>query len=152
MEDFSVSTIQQLQDYCASHPGGVFSKTLDKSAKNDIDLKPLRTPLEILQQLASSRDILLRLEKSSGDTHLVLLPWNDQISKRNEYRIFVCDGKVVAVSQQQWSNAEARITLEEATIAAASAERLVNDKLRGCVHGQTWQSMPMLTMTRNYVI
>eukprot|EP00551_Chaetoceros_affinis_P008366 CAMPEP_0203670166 /NCGR_PEP_ID=MMETSP0090-20130426/6334_1 /ASSEMBLY_ACC=CAM_ASM_001088 /TAXON_ID=426623 /ORGANISM="Chaetoceros affinis, Strain CCMP159" /LENGTH=403 /DNA_ID=CAMNT_0050534979 /DNA_START=13 /DNA_END=1224 /DNA_ORIENTATION=+ len=129
LDDFSNVMVESIQNYCQRYPGGVFAKTLEKSAKNDTTLRPLHEPLEIIQQLTSSRDVLCNLEHKVT-SKLVLMPWNSKISKMNEFRLFVHDSRLVALSQQQWYRS-VEITEEMAIIAAKAACEFVQNIVEG---------------------
>lgn len=54
------------------------------------------------------------------------MPWNPEISKRNEYRLFVHNSRLVALSQQQWYR-NVGISREMVIIATQAASEFVEN-------------------------
>jgi len=140
-EDFSAEFLQTIDEYCRVHQEtGIFAKTHQKSAKNDITLRPLHSAADVLRQLALSRDVLETMEQSSGtleEIPLVLIPWQARISKENEWRVFVQDGHVRALSQQQWCTALG-LTVEDAHEVAESVVVWYKDEVQ---NNLSWSDM-----------
>jgi hypothetical protein len=88
--------------------GQAFVKTAEKSAKNDVPLRPHATAQSALTELTSSEDVL-RQSLSGGAAgrarYLVVQPWEHGISAHNEWRLIVCGGRVAGISQQTWRRA-----------------------------------------------
>jgi len=88
--------------------GSAFVKTAEKSAKNDVPLRPHATAQSALMELTSSEDVL-RQSLSGGAAgrarYLVVQPWEHGISAHNEWRLIVCGGRVAGISQQTWRRA-----------------------------------------------
>lgn len=106
LEEFHEKTLKAVEEYIQQHQEtGVFVKTHDKSAKNDVIMKPLHSIREILAQLTFSRDLLGSLERMKSAGHLctlVLAPWKTGITSYNEFRVFCQNHQVRAVAQQKW--------------------------------------------------
>ena len=130
LDDFSKTTIDCISKYCqANKMNGVFVKTMDKSAKNDNPMVPLFTPLEILQNLATSRDVLLTLEQKLT-SHLILMPWNTHIQTCNEYRLFVHNKHLMAISQQKWYCNSTGITRDMAILVGKTAFGFISEIIK----------------------
>jgi len=144
LEDFSRKTLETIQNYLDQHQAtGVFVKTLDKSAKNDVRLEPLYTLFDVISQLTFSRDVLAMLEflvakKKEGENsatsnccYLILMPWHEKITALNEFRVFCRNQKVVAMAQQKWyldlsdrtTYGDERLTPQKAIRAARATVR-----------------------------
>jgi hypothetical protein len=109
--------------------GKAFAKTAEKSAKNDVILKGHTTGLSILKELTSSEDVL-KQSLGRGATgrrqtarYLVVQPWQENISKCNEFRVVITNKEVTAVSQQTWACSVGH-TIETATACIPPILRL----------------------------
>lgn len=80
-----------------------FMRLSGTSGKNEKAVTPLKTANEIVDRLLSV-DMFRRreYERSDKDTYLVLMPWNDKIESRCEFRIFVVNNKLTAASPQRY--------------------------------------------------
>lgn len=97
---FLESTFPLIREYIKLHlDTGVFVKLSHKSAKNNYKLCPAFTVTDVFDNLVHSKEVLRNVDKS---TSIVLKPWNDDISKETEYRVFIEQQKVVGISQQEW--------------------------------------------------
>lgn len=97
---FLEALFPQIRDYIRMHKStGVFVKLSHKSAKNNHKLYPSFTVTDVFDNLVHSEEVLKNVDKS---TTLVLKPWNDDITKATEYRVFVEQGRVIGISQQEW--------------------------------------------------
>lgn len=101
IEDWSV--LPKIQAYLREHfDTGVFVKVCDASPK-DVLQGPLRTAKDIWMALAQSkrvRTFLLANDPLLSD--LVIRPWIREIGKHNEFRVFIRNSRLVAISQQCW--------------------------------------------------
>lgn len=103
LEDFGEKLRNRIDEFIRRHQEtGIFIRTNHKSAKNDTKLRPLFSVRDALEQLTHSRDILRVLETRREDQAIVMLPWEPRISTKNEFRVFVNDRQVRAISQQRW--------------------------------------------------
>jgi len=94
-------TVAGCRDYLKKNSGtGVFTKLSHKSAKNEFRLYPAKTVVQVFDNIVHSQEVLKNVPKSSS---LVLKPWNDNISKTSEYRVFIEQRRIIALSQQAWS-------------------------------------------------
>lgn len=105
---FEWSIVKIIQQYLSEHKEGIFVKLCDASPKDGENLdhqrhnmKPLKNPEDIWLTLTSSRRIYTFLKHHTGEATLVTRPWNFSINENNEYRVFVRDGKLIAISQQK---------------------------------------------------
>jgi len=97
---FLESTFSIIREYIKLHRNtGVFVKLSHKSAKNNHKLYSSFTLTDVFDNLVHSEEVLNNVDKS---TSIVLKPWNDDISKATEYRVFIEQKKVVGISQQAW--------------------------------------------------
>ena len=81
-----------------------FMRLSSTSGKNYQDVRPMCTTEDILSNLIKNKIFVKReYGRKNKDTYLILIPWNDDMDERYEFRIFVKDGKLVAASQQWWS-------------------------------------------------
>ena len=54
LEDFSAEFLQTIDDYCRVHQEtGIFAKTHEKSAENDITLRPLHSSADVLRSISA---------------------------------------------------------------------------------------------------
>ena len=103
IDDFSKEFIDDIQSYLTKYNNSVFIKTSEKSSKNDTTMKPLQNIVEIIDQLTSSKDILVQsLSYPNRCKNLIIQPWNNDIQPENEYRVIVENKKILAISQQKW--------------------------------------------------
>jgi hypothetical protein len=70
------------------------------SGKNEKSVRPFRTADEIIAHLCAVRLFATREYSRDKDTFLVLVPWNDAIDERNEFRLFVVARRLTAASPQ----------------------------------------------------
>ncbi len=79
-----------------------FVRLSSTSGKNDTPVRPYSNTQEIISHLQRCK--LFRSREYSRDkpSWLILIPWNDTIDARNEFRIFVVDGVLCAASPQYW--------------------------------------------------
>jgi hypothetical protein len=66
-----------------------FVRLSSTSGKNEKSVRPFRTADEIIAHLCAVRLFATREYSRDKDTFLVLVPWNDAIDERNEFRLFV---------------------------------------------------------------
>lgn len=108
LEEVSRGLLQDIEQAIDSVGGHAFAKTAEKSAKNDVVLRPHSTAISVLKELTSSQDVLQQSLGQDGAgrrktaQYLVLQPWIDAISKSNEFRIIVSNQRVAAITQQSW--------------------------------------------------
>jgi len=97
---FLESIIDDIRVYLKKQSeNGVFVKLSQKSAKNEMKLYPAFTVSEVFDQLVHSQEVLKNIPKS---TSIVLKPWNTEITKATEHRVFIQQQRVIAISQQEW--------------------------------------------------
>jgi len=87
--------------------GAEFFVRLDDCSPKDNNggLRPLQKGSQIISQILTSKRCMLRIESSNSqrsNINLVLKIWRRDIDIRNEFRVFVVEQKVTAVSQYHW--------------------------------------------------
>lgn len=87
---------------------GVFVKLSHKSSKNDFKMYPSHTITDVFDNLVHSPEVSRNISKSSS---IVLKPWNMKIKKPTEFRVFVENSKIIAVSQQEWHTHQPHLPL-----------------------------------------
>lgn len=81
-----------------------FMRLSSTSGKNDRAIMPMCNVDDILNNLIKNKIFVKReYMRKNKDTYLILIPWNDKMDERYEFRIFVKDDKLVGASQQWWS-------------------------------------------------
>ena len=91
----------QLNDVCSK---GIeyFVRLSGTSGKNEKPVRPFKYTRDILQHLKSIELFRSREYKRDKETVLVLIPWNDNIDHRCEFRIFIVNKKITAASPQHF--------------------------------------------------
>jgi len=79
---------------------GWFVRLSSSSSKKETFVHPNRTAVEIINYLTCSKKFYDAEYTIAKDTCLILIPWNDKIKKRNEFRLFIKNKMVTGVSQQ----------------------------------------------------
>lgn len=80
-----------------------FIRVSSTSGKNEKPVEPFYDVDTIISHLASVELFVLQEYNKIKDSYLILMPWNDKIDTRYEFRIFVFNNKLVGASQQFWS-------------------------------------------------
>lgn len=81
---------------------GYFVKLGSSSAKQSHILKPLKNSSEIMNFL-NNRQFMETEYQMQKTTFLVIMPWKIDIRKKYEFRVFVYNRRVTAISQQFWN-------------------------------------------------
>jgi len=104
IEQVSAGLLEKLSSAIRSVGGRAFAKTADKSAKNDVKLQAHTRPESILDELTSSKDVLVQslASKEAPATYLVLKPWKDEVDAASEFRAIIIDRQLAGISQQFW--------------------------------------------------
>ena len=100
----------ELQILNYPHDLNIFVKLFSSSAKNEKKLVPFHTVNEIIDFITGRVQFYQQdfcdYKKYSPvfdfPLGVVLLPWNEKIDTRSEFRVFVRNLNVVAISQQAW--------------------------------------------------
>ena len=79
-----------------------FVRLSSTSGKNEKSLKEFYTADQIINHLTSNKLFVFQEYERDKDTYLILIPWNEYIDPRYEFRIFVIDGKLTGASIQCW--------------------------------------------------
>ena len=77
-----------------------FVRLSSTSGKNEKSVKPFTTTEDIISHIASVKLFVDQEYRRDKISSLIIMPWNDQIDDRYEFRIFVVDGILTAASQQ----------------------------------------------------
>jgi len=80
-----------------------FMRLSSTSGKNSKPLEPVSTYEDIIRRLITNREFYEREYTRDKDTNIILIPWNDTMDQRYEFRIFVVNGVLTGASQQWWS-------------------------------------------------
>ncbi len=91
----------QLDTICCSGKE-YFVRLSATSGKNEKPVRPFKCADDIIEHLMRVEQFRKREFDRNKDTFLVLIPWNDVIDPRCEFRIFVVDGKITAASPQRY--------------------------------------------------
>ncbi len=80
----------------------LFARLSGTSGKNEEGLYPLNDDMDVLNFITTNRLFLQQEYVINKQTDLILMPWNDQLNERYEFRIFVYQGKLTGISSQKW--------------------------------------------------
>lgn len=93
----------QLDEFLQQNPGEYFIKLSSTSGKCQKSVEPFSQTKDIIKHITSTKIIrdqeYKRLDKPS---FLIMIPWNDNITKKYEFRMFIVNRKITAISQQFW--------------------------------------------------
>jgi hypothetical protein len=107
----------QMQKILDDHKDtGLFVKTSFQSAKHECKLFPAFTIMDIFENIIYSKEIWTSIDQTSC---IILKPWNSEISKNTEFRVFVEDKRLIAISQQAWS-----VSMDEKPVLTHLIEKL----------------------------
>lgn len=95
---------QKIQDVLVSSGSGseYFLRLSGTSGKNEKPIRPFKTADDIIEHLTRVDLFRTREYERKKDTFVVLIPWNDTIDPRCEFRIFVVNNKLTAASPQRY--------------------------------------------------
>lgn len=77
-----------------------FIRLSSTSGKNEKSVKPFKTPNDIISHISSVKLFIDQEYKREKESYLIMIPWNEHINDRYEFRIFVVNHQLTAVSQQ----------------------------------------------------
>ena len=103
-----LSIYEAIRQYSDSHQtNGFFVKVADASPKDTRGIEsqkhamtPLRSPEDLWTALTNSKRVRTFVTYHQGRCDMVLRPWNNTITRDNEYRVFVFNQRARAISQQ----------------------------------------------------
>lgn len=72
------------------------------SPKHNIPIRPINTADQVLDYITESPKYLQFEYTRTKPTFLVLIPWNNKLNKKFEFRLFIKDRKITCASQQEW--------------------------------------------------
>ncbi len=72
------------------------------SGKNEKPVRPFSDADDIIEHIISVKLFHEQEYARNKDTYLIMIPWNDVIDPRCEFRIFVVNRKLTAASPQKW--------------------------------------------------
>lgn len=88
---------------CLVKHNSYFIRLSSTSGKNENSLVELHNTDQIIKHLSSNKLFVFQeYERMDKDTFLIIIPWNENINERHEFRIFVVNGKLVGASIQKW--------------------------------------------------
>jgi hypothetical protein len=90
---------QNITEALKKYDSPVFVKLDQLSAKTDTEIRPLKNAEEILFHITHSKKLYKSVYGRNLPVKLILIPWK-KIDPKYEFRIFICNKKVVAISQQ----------------------------------------------------
>lgn len=79
-----------------------FVRLSGTSGKNEVSPIPFNSALAIVKHLTKVDTFVTREYKRDKPTFVILIPWNDRIDPKTEFRIFVVDKQLTAASPQRW--------------------------------------------------
>lgn len=79
----------------------LFIRLSGTSGKNSFELAPIQSIQDIFTFLRLNKNVRFELQKPK-ETCLILMPWRKEIEPKYEFRIFVHERRLTAVSQQDW--------------------------------------------------
>lgn len=94
--------LQLMNDVAKNMDNGqhYFVRMSSTSGKNEKYVRPFNDASDIVSHIASMKLFVDQEYIRDKDSFIILIPWNDQIESKYEFRIFVVDNRLVAVSQQ----------------------------------------------------
>lgn len=110
-----------------------FVKTGCTSGKNKVPIYPCRGAKEITNRLLENPELHMREWSNLQKESLVfLLPWNDKINARNEFRAFVAHGRITCLSPQRYWECH-NYTVEELQAVEWAVNNLKDFPYKFCV-------------------
>jgi hypothetical protein len=112
------SATEAATDEKEDNVGGVFVKLSTTSAKNEGTIKRCHTVQQVLEAVTDAPTLLGDLERAVQTAEtlcVIVMPWNEALQRRGrkwEFRVFVCDAAITAISQQVWSEC-VKLTAED---------------------------------------
>lgn len=79
-----------------------FVRLSSTSGKNEQPIKPFVDPYSIIEHLVSVNLFSEQEYKRDKESYIILIPWNETINPRHEFRIFVVNRKLTAASPQRY--------------------------------------------------
>jgi len=79
-----------------------FVRLSGTSGKNEKSVRPFKSATDIIEHLTRVDLFKSREYERNKDTFVVLVPWNDAIDPRCEFRVFVVNNKLTAASPQRY--------------------------------------------------
>ena len=113
----------------------MFVKLLSSSAKNEQRVVPLYTVQQIIEFITGRVQFLQQDFRNYFKYHfdtpigVVMMPWNESIDAKSEFRVFIRNRHLIAISQQAWYTVF-HYTPEEIRTIASSIAELFNQILR----------------------
>ena len=118
---------KEIEDCMKKYNNRCFVRGEIMSAKNDNGKQVISSAKECLLYLGKSRDILKSLcDIENEKSYIAIMPWNEKIKLSNEFRIFVLNGKIKAISQQKW--------YIYAGITRTYILDIISELYQGCLH------------------
>ena len=87
---------------CLKSNQSYFIRLSSTSGKNEKSLKIFHNADEIIKHLISNKLFVFQEYDVIKDTYLIIIPWNDKIDERCEFRLFYVNKKLTGASIQKW--------------------------------------------------
>jgi hypothetical protein len=97
--DFIENLKKNMKEFTDYDNNSVFVKTVMTSGKNDSNIEPCNTFIDVIIRITNNLSIYRNMVKPEMNTDLVLQQW---INIKYEFRIFIKQNKVTAITQQKW--------------------------------------------------
>lgn len=97
LDTFKLQIDKNLEKGCS-----YFVRLSCTSGKNEKVLEPLHTRDEIIRRITTNKLFAEKEYMRDKPTYLIIIPWNDNIDSRYEFRIFVVNGKITCACRQLW--------------------------------------------------
>jgi hypothetical protein len=116
-----VSLCQSMSDVLLRGP--MMLRMSSTSGKHSQSVRPMIHTTDVFDALVSNPQFMrYEFSKESKDSYVVLVPWNEKINKRCEFRLFIYDRKLAAASQQYLDTKLPRLSPEEISSAVVALE------------------------------
>ncbi len=98
-----VGITQRMDFFLGGSDKKLFVRTGSTSGKNTVPIKPCYNAKEVVEHLSNNPEILMReWERYDKDTYICFQEWEDRITSRNEFRLFIFNQRLVALSPQKY--------------------------------------------------
>lgn len=91
---------KSMKFHSQSGVGKYFVRMSSTSGKNSVPVRPFSDALDVLNFLITNPLFLRQEFAVSKNSYVILIPWNDSITKRSEIRLFVKNRQITCASQQ----------------------------------------------------
>lgn len=85
-----------------SSSNSFFVRLSSTSGKNERAVSPLKSAKDIIKHMKGNSLFVNQEYNRQKPSYLILIPWNEKIDPRYEFRIFVVNNRLTAASPQKW--------------------------------------------------